>query len=220
MSGVLESLSSPLERLSVLPTTMALRTNPLTNSPVWSATIQYYKNDVVISGVDGGAWVMSGGAADQSVVRGGLDPAVDTTDLWQKFAPDGAPSFELLATTYAVAPAGVITVTNGVLADVPAGSVWQGQLTFASTYGAPMAATDVITFTATSNGGAGAGTDIEDIVPLVTGANTAQRGSCSFRVAAGAALAPPATISITLTAAYAGAQPTALTGSIAWTRLA
>jgi len=218
MSGVLESLASPLERLSVLPTSVALRVNPLTNSPVWSVSVQYYKNDLVISGIDGGAWIMTGGAADQSVVRGGLDPAVSPTDIWQKLAPDGAPSYEQLATTFAVAPAGVITVTNGVLADVPAGSVWEGTLSFASTYGAPIAVTDVITFTATSNGTGGT-TDIEDVVPLATGAAVSQRGSCSFRVSAGTVVAP-ATISVTLPAAYAGAQPTALTGSIAWSRLA
>jgi hypothetical protein len=215
MSGVLESLASPLERLSVLPTTVSLRVNPVTNSPVWNALIQYYKNDLVISSVDGGAWIMTGGSSDQSVVRGGLDPAVSPTDLWQKLAADGAPSFEQLATTFAVAGAGVITVTNGVLVAVSPGSVWQGVLSYVSTYAAPIVDGDIISWTAASNGTGGT-SDSEDVVPLV-GAST-QRGSVQFRVSAGAN--PPAQLDISLTAQYSGAQPTTLTGSIAWSRLA
>ena len=89
----LDPLKNPLERFKSLPTTMNWRKNPTDNSAYWSPDIQYYVNDVVLSGVDEGAYVMNG-AGDTLVdsatsVRGGDDPAQDTTGNWATLAPAG-----------------------------------------------------------------------------------------------------------------------------------
>ena len=228
MSGGLESLRNPLERLSVLPQSLNWRVDPTTNDPTWDVGLQYYKYDVVISGVDGGAYVFTGGLYDAgppevfpiTCLLGGVDPALDTNGYWQKLTQTGVQTLVTSTPTFALAGAAgaqTVTVTGGGLTGVDAGSVWSGTLTFSAVWSAPQIAGDVITFTAASNGTAGT-TDIEDVAPILGSANT--RSSVTFLVSAGSS--PPAPINISLTAAVASAAPIALntlTGSIAWVRL-
>lgn len=233
MSGVLESLQNPLERLSVLPTTTALRTNPLTNSPVWDASVQYFKNDIVISSLNGGAYVMWGGTLDLSSIRGpavGGDPSLDPDGVWQKltqtgqesYVPAGGLAFALPAPLPVPPAACAWTITNGTLADVPAGSEWMAVLQYDITYAAPMAATEYTTFTVDSDG-VGIGAQNLVVPPFV--GQTQQTGSLTFVVGAGTGPTAPATIiTIRLTAsssaAVAGAYPTAIVGKLSWIRLA
>lgn len=220
MSGGLESLSNPLERLSVLPTSVSLRVNPLTNSPEWSAVVQYFKNDIVVSGVNGGAYIFVGGALDQSCVRGGVDPALDTAGLWQKFTQTGVETYVPAATTFALAGilgAQTIAVTNGTLQDVDAGSVWLAILNYQITWTGNQTDADLMTWTVASTGTTG-GTVNVDVLPRVTKA--VNRGTATFVVAAGTN--PPAQIDLALQGNIDGAASqliTAIAGSLAWVRL-
>lgn len=154
----LESLSNPLERLSVLPTTMNFRTNPATGLPYWDATIQYFINDVVISPITEGAYICSGGASNQTAVRGGVDPSADTTGVWWSTSVAGVSNAGSITPTY-TSPVGVgaYTVANGTFA-APAGSTWLVSVQCAAATPNPPAAltfADIVSFTATPNGGAG-----------------------------------------------------------------
>ena len=66
----LESLKNPVTRLGVLGTagsqSASFRRNEVDNSNIWDVTKQYYLNDMVFSGVDGGMYVMDGGATASS----------------------------------------------------------------------------------------------------------------------------------------------------------
>lgn len=212
----LESLRNPLERLSVLPTTTALRTDAVTNSAVWDATTQYFKNDIVISGIDGGAYVYTGGEVTQisptgpaGFVYGGSDPA--ESDAWVKFTETlGATTFTSVAPvpTFSLA-ANVITVTGGVIGDVYADSTYMVTLSYTinSTAVGGLTATQINTFQVASNGTGGT-TAIVDVVPLV-GAAT-QRGTATFVVQSGTSTG---TINLTLTGSYAGTAVTSMTAS-------
>lgn len=228
MSGSLESLSNPLERLSVLPTSVQLRLDPLTNSPVWSALIQYFRNDVVISGVNGGAYIFTGGLYDAGppvveplwCLRGGVDPAVDPDGYWQKFTQTGAET-ALFATptfTSAGAPPVIVVTANGALTDVASRSVWEAILEYTITWAAPAVAGDLISWQIASNG-TGGDTKVVDVIPRV-GA-TVQRGSAVFKVAAGTTPAVPAPVDLTLTGLVAAgtAAITSITGTLSWIRL-
>ena len=228
MSGGLESLQNPLERLSVLPTTMCWRGNPVTNDPTWDVSLQYFRNDVVVSGVNGGAYVFTGGlfSAGPPVVeplwtiRGGVDPALDTNGFWSKVTQTGVETSVSATPTFTLAGAAgaqTVTVGSGSLTDVPAGSQWLVTLSYSATWAGNQAQGDNIVFQIASNGTGGT-TDIEDVPPFVGSAT--KRGSCSFIVSAGAN--PPAQIDLSLTATVASATPqllNALTGSLVWLRL-
>jgi len=84
----LESLKNPVTRLGILGTaasqSSSFRRNEVDNSDIWDVTKQYYLNDMVFSGIDGGAYVFSGGATVSSApalssILGGNDPAADWT---------------------------------------------------------------------------------------------------------------------------------------------
>jgi hypothetical protein len=84
----LESLKNPVTRLGILGTaasqSASFRRNEVNNSDIWDVTKQYYLNDTVFSGIDGGAYVFSGGATTlsappQTSILGGNDPATDWT---------------------------------------------------------------------------------------------------------------------------------------------
>lgn len=205
----LESLANPLERIAVLPTTMNLRQNALTG-PVWSAVVQYFINDLVISSVDGGAYIWGGGAGGETAVRGGNDPS-DPTSGWIKTATDGVNTYDTLTPTIVSAGAGVLTITNGSLA-VPAGSEWFISLQAVGVLPAVGTTADVseLTFTAS---GAGGTTLTLDILPRI--GNTAVRyGGCGY-----VSVGTGAGTTITLTGAYAGQQPTSLTTKVLLVRL-
>jgi hypothetical protein len=97
----LESLRDPLSRLGVLGTSgsqsTSWRRGEVNNATDWDATKQYYLNDMVFSGIDGGAYVMTGGptsmgAPPTTAVKGGDDPAaawaVDGS-VWEPVAAFG-----------------------------------------------------------------------------------------------------------------------------------
>jgi hypothetical protein len=75
------------------PTAMNLRENVSTNSPVWSATQQYFKNDCVVSPTTGGMFIFAGqDPAASTTIRGGLDPWDDSFSAvpnWVSLAPAG-----------------------------------------------------------------------------------------------------------------------------------
>lgn len=98
----LESLKNPVTRLGILGTaasqSASFRRNEVDNSDIWDVTKQYYLNDMVFSGIDGGAYVFSGGATllsapPLSSILGGDDPATDwtssATPVWVPLAGYG-----------------------------------------------------------------------------------------------------------------------------------
>jgi len=123
----LESLKDPVSRLGILGTagsqSASWRRGEVTNASDWDDTKQYYLNDMVFSGIDGGAYVMTGGptafgAPPVTAVKGGEDPSlawlVDGS-VWEPvaaFGPRVVVPVPVDETQTAVAAAGVITFTN------------------------------------------------------------------------------------------------------------
>jgi hypothetical protein len=122
MSGVLESLRNPLERLSVLPTSMSLRADPTSGDVDWAVDVQYFQNDVVTD--DGVAWVFVGGPSGETSSLGGSSPsAINDPTVWCPLGayppppaatPSGTATIPLLATSIAVANT-AITATSVVM---------------------------------------------------------------------------------------------------------
>lgn len=227
----LESLSNPLEALNVQPSALNLRqrdsaTGP---TPLWNATVQYYTNDVVLSPINGGAYVYTGNSAalisgdrPKSGVLGGPDPALDATGGWQSLAGGAASGifgWEAISPTFAAQPVGPgnFTVTAGGSLTVPSGSSWlaiaSGTFTTVAVGGPPpvspaLTAPDSATLTLT--GSAGGTTLTLDVVPNANGAATATRWSGSGVVSVGAGAAP---FTITVAGSCAGPsgiQPSAV----------
>lgn len=182
----LESLSNPLERLSVLPTAMNLRKNPATGLPYWDVAIQYFINDVVISPITEGAYICTGGTQDQIAVRGGADPSADTTGVWWSTSVAGVSSSASLTPTYTAGGIGAAyTVAGGSFA-APAGSSWLVTVQCATaTPTAAYALADVIVITATPDGVAGNLAASFSIDPLV-GAASRSNWSASGLITVGA----------------------------------
>jgi len=215
----LQPLANPQSRFASLPTSMSWRKNPTDNLPVWSSQIQYYVNDVVLSPLDSGAYVMSGAGAtladSETVVRGGDDPAIDyTAGNWRSLGAAGVGwnNWDQFAPTFAaLIPAGpVVAATNGVATEAP-DSTWL--VTFQGTQTRPLvfAATDLLTLTFTPSG-VGA-TPVSVLVPTPpVGAAASQ----PFSVSAVVTL-PPAltTLTITVSGTTAG-QNNTITGAL-WT---
>jgi hypothetical protein len=203
---------------------MCWRKNASTNLPVWSATIQYYVNDVVLSPIDGGAYVMSGNGvtlADSDVVaRGGSDPSADVTGNWIALFPDGVGaanwSSGSIPFTLTPAAANAITVVGGALlrAAVPTGASerWEVTLTTTANKASPFVAGDAVQFTFTPTV---AGT----AVPVGT---TAIVGLTASGLSATAVVVLPATSTgATVVANWYGTTPTSFTNPvITWTRVA
>jgi hypothetical protein len=170
----LESLANPFERYAVLPQAVNFNINPITGDPTWDANRQYFQNDIVISGQDGGAYILNGNSTSYS---GGVDPAFDAGN-WQKTFPNGVSYYDTLVPTFTDAGAGAYTVSGSGLSGntylAPENTAWQvvwnGTATAAS---APLLATDWVSMTLTPNGGGPVGATI-DIVPRIgpTGATT------------------------------------------------
>jgi len=126
----LESLKNPVTRLGVLGTaasqSSSFRRNEVDNSDIWDVTKQYYLNDTVFSGIDGGAYVFSGGATTLSAppltsILGGDDPATDWTSnaapVWVPLAGYGPRVVEPTGTgtggqSATLATGGAIAFTN------------------------------------------------------------------------------------------------------------
>lgn len=116
----LESLTNPLERLGYLPTAMQMRPSdfPPSSSYAWSASIQYYLNDVAISGVDGAAYVYTGGADQITCILGGSDPSASAN--WTLLG--GAKATKIIPVSAGPA-VNALTLSNHTLV-VPANSKW------------------------------------------------------------------------------------------------
>lgn len=123
----LESLKNPVTRLGVLGTagsqSASFRRNEVDNSNIWDPAKQYYLNDIVFSSIDGGAYVMDGGAttgsaAPLTAVLGGDDPATNWVSagadvIWVPLAPGGPRVVEPVgAQSATVVAGGAITFTN------------------------------------------------------------------------------------------------------------
>jgi len=209
----LESLSNPLERLSVLPTAMNLRINPLGGPPLWSATTQYFINDVVISPITEGAFVLSGGATNQTAIRGGPDPSADTTGNWLNMTGGGGGYTTVFTSGVAiVGAANVITLPAGSTLTAPAGSSWVVSVNGSTSCPLAITAADYSTYTFTAAGAGGVGA-VLDVQPLV--GPTAQRWSSTATLTVGAGG------TITVAGAYAGQVPTVAAGlRISYVRIA
>ena len=114
----LDPLKNPMERLKSLPTGVSWRKDPTNNSPFWTEDLQYYSNDCVLSSVDGGAYVMTGGfdvplSEALTSVRGGDDPANDANGVWTSLAPSGVGKLNWSSTTFTMTPAAANAVTIG-----------------------------------------------------------------------------------------------------------
>jgi hypothetical protein len=178
----LDPLKNPMERLKSLPTGMSWRKNPTDNSPYWDAALQYYSNDVVLSTVDEGAYVMTGAGASlaeaQTAVRGGDDPSTDSAN-WTALAPSGvgkanwsSPAISAV-TVGAGTTTGALTITGGALTR-PAGGLlvaekWLVTLTGGLTGAAGGAFGDALTV---SFAPAVAGTTVSVDCVLAVGANS------------------------------------------------
>jgi len=108
----LQTLKNPLDRLSVLPTTMNWR-------GLWVVTEQYFIYDTVVSPSDGGTYILTG----QKTILGGLDPSA--SGVWTELSATttGLASIQAgagITITYPYGPttplvnnAGVITLDVG-----------------------------------------------------------------------------------------------------------
>jgi hypothetical protein len=173
----LESLANPLERFAVLPQAVNFNKNPINGNPTWDVNRQYFDNDIAISGIDGGAYILN---SPSTCVSGGPDPSASLE--WQKLFPNGASYYESLVPTFTDAGAGSYTVSglsSGNTYLTPANSgwqvIWQGTATAAS---GPLLATDWVSMTLTPNGSGPVGATI-DITPR-TGPTGATQSSTRF----------------------------------------
>lgn len=149
----LESLANPLERLGVLPQAMNLNLNPITGDPTWDVARQYFQNDVAISGIDGGAYILN---ANSTTFLGGVDPSLDGGVHWQKTFPNGVSYYDSLVPTFTASGANYTIAGTGLTGNkyvAPAGSawmvIWQGTATIGT---GTLTATDWVQLTLTPDG--------------------------------------------------------------------
>lgn len=157
----LNSLANPLSGLALQPRTLNFPTNGLTNSPYWDVEQQYYKNDMVISPIDQGAYVwlgettVDGAGGVSNTIMGGDDPSAQT-GWWYSCSALGVPASSQQTTLN-------VTVTNGAAQaakTIPASATltagqgstwlvnWSATLTPAGAWTAP----DYTNFTFTASG--------------------------------------------------------------------
>lgn len=168
----LESLSNPVERFAVLPQVMNLNRDPQTASADWIVTRQYYQNDVVISPLDGAAYILNWTAGGDAY-KGGVDPSLDGGVHWMKFAANGINTYDYLNPTFTTGAGPVFTPTGTTnVFSAVGGSEWLVQIYGTATANpAPLAAGDVLTLTLTPNGTA-ATPSIVNLLPFVGAAAT------------------------------------------------
>lgn len=210
--SAIESLSNPLERLAVLPT--AVNARPSAPADItWDSAIQYFKNDLVISPLTGGAYVFTGGANDLTAIRGGSDPASSAD--WTRLQGNGASEVSIYDFAADITSSTAYTLPAGAtLTGLPAGSTWNVIFDGQTTTSAPAVANDQSTWIFTAGGGAGANSVAFTSIASV-GASLVNFGfSGVVTVGAGGG-------SITPTASANGAAQTLKAGSrITYVRLA
>lgn len=151
--SALESLSNPLERLQTLPT--AVQARGAAGDITWDAGLQYYRGDLAISGITGGAYIFTGGAQERSAILGGVDPALELTGLWTRLAANGVSSVSVFdgAGPFAAAlNGGAYTFPAGASILAPEGSTWMCVVQGTNTTAAAKAITDFSLFTFNANG--------------------------------------------------------------------
>jgi hypothetical protein len=160
-------LRNALSGLDSLPTAMNFRQSPsdpaAQTDVLWDVAQTYFKNDVVLSASNGGAFMFTGlGPAKTSLV-GGADPYDDSFSAdpnWVSLAPPGLTDVTSSAATATLAAAAnsVAVVTAGSLS-LPAGLAtggavyqltWQG--TWATAGNVAFTATDKIVWSFTPDG--------------------------------------------------------------------
>jgi hypothetical protein len=109
--SVAQSLDTPFERLAILPTTMNWRGG-------WSALQQYFRNDVVVSAVNFSTYILT-----TTSIKGGLDPANSTADVWIELSSPNTAVNSIIqgvgitvtgTTNPVITNNGVVTVVNGI----------------------------------------------------------------------------------------------------------
>jgi hypothetical protein len=178
----------------------------------------------VLSSVNSGAYLMVGGAPlvpggpAQTGVKGGNDPADDTSGLWEKLSQSSWAGYYNPTITTPGAGATVIAVSANAAYDALPG--YSYMVTFSGTYTCPLVTTadDWNRWTWTPSG-TGALPLVIDILPNVGVAAT--NFSVSGVLTVGAAVAPPALDIITLSGAKAaaGQVPTFTNVRMSFTRL-
>lgn len=213
--AALDSLYNPVSRLAVLPDAMNVNKDPTTNSLYWDVASQYYLNDVVLSAVNGGAYVMRGGdtllgAAPPLSVRGGDDPAVDATGIWTRLSQSSWEGPPATALTFAVgaAASAVVAVTAGAAYPVVDGYTYSVQFQGSVTGAGAQTVADYTTWTFTPNGD-GAVPVTVDVLPRVGVA------SRNFSISANVTV-PALGTTITLSGAKANPSSQDLTVAGSW----
>ena len=170
----LESLKNPVTRLGVLGVaasqSASFRRNEVGNSDIWDATKQYYLNDIAFSDLDGGAYVMEGGAtvgaaAPLTSILGGVDPAADwigANPVWVPLAgfgprvvePAGAQSATLAGAGGALTFVNCALLQADVGANVPLGYTnYMAHVQMAVTFSAVATAAEWFNLTLAPTGG-------------------------------------------------------------------
>jgi len=164
----LDPLSNPLSSVGVLPYGQNLRSQTaVTNNVNWSATTQYFINDMVRSPLDGGMYVYEAwsGVANTPTCRvGGSDPstAAGKTAGWSSTQGNGLKTVQQTAaavTGTALGAAGALGGTAGLTLTIPSptlvgASVWLVKLDYVTglTGVATFGATEWVAWTVTPNG--------------------------------------------------------------------
>jgi len=163
----LESLSNPLQALAVLPYAMNLRSqDATTNDSTWSATTQYFHNDVVRSPLTGGlyvyeAWDVAGAQNLPDAIVSANDPS-SAAGLAEGWAPAQGNGLTSVVQNSAAVTGGTVALANlgattGLILTLPAAlgvaSTWLVKLDYTATLATPpFTGTEWLTWTVTPNG--------------------------------------------------------------------
>jgi hypothetical protein len=165
----LESLSNPLQALAVLPYAMNLRSqDATTNNAEWSATTQYFINDVVRSPLTGGLYVYEAWDGAQnlpSAIVSANDPSSvgGQAEGWASAQGNGLKTVDqnsAAVTGVAAGAAGSLGATAGLtltlLNPIGVASTWLVKLDYNATLtgAGAFAATEWVVWTTTTNGAA------------------------------------------------------------------
>jgi hypothetical protein len=167
--SALESLSNPLERLATLPTAVQARSNGV-GDITWDATLQYYRGDLAISALTGGAYIFTGGASERSAILGGLDPVLEPT-LWTRLQGDGLSSVSVFdgAGPFNNAGGGAAYVfPAGASILAPEGSTWLCVVQGTNTNAGGAAGVDYATFTFNANGVGAVDASVSPLIPTTS----------------------------------------------------
>jgi hypothetical protein len=165
----LESLSNPLQALASLPYAMNLRSqDATTNNAEWSATTQYFINDVVRSPLTGGLYVYEAWDGAQnlsSAIVSANDPSSvgGQAEGWASAQGNGLKTVDqnsAAVTGVAAGAAGSLGATAGLtltlLNPIGVASTWLVKLDYNATLtgAGAFAATEWVVWTTTTNGAA------------------------------------------------------------------